>query len=199
MAGSQRPVNCPTLTFGFQLLCRAQRRRRCATPGCGTLPSPPPCTTGTSGRAGRPIATETYGKKREHGSDPGDLGWKRLIPFRLRSELAIYCVQSWNARRNGRDIAVGAGVLHAAKEGSNAGDDTACNTSVSAYLISAGPCWIMGLLQRLPRPITLRASRYRTFSRRWAFCPKTGDLWVKSKVARAAPTKGLHVSRVTRI
>jgi len=132
-------------------------------------PSAPASGAQGSGRAGRPIATETYGKKREHGSDPGDLGWKRLIPFRLRSELAIYCVQSWNARRNGRDIAVGAGVLHAAKEGSNAGDDTACNTSVSAYLISAGPCWIMGLLQRLPRPITLRASRYRTFSRRWAF------------------------------
>jgi len=119
--------------------------------------------------AGRPIATETYGKKREHGSDPGDLGWKRLIPFRLRSELAIYCVQSWNARRNGRDIAAEAGVLHAANGGFNAGGDTACNTSVSAYLISAWPGWIRRLLQRPPRPITLRASRYRTFSRRWAF------------------------------
>jgi len=55
------------------------------------------------------------------------------------------------------------------------GDDTACNTSVSAYLISAGPCWIRRLLQRPPRPITLRASRYRTFSRRWAFCPIPRD------------------------
>jgi len=28
---------------------------------------------------------------------------------------------------------------------------------------------------------------------------KTGGLWVTPKVARAAPTKGFHVSRVTRI
>ena len=37
-------------------------------------------------RAGRPIATETYGKKREHGSDSGDFGRKRLILFRCRPE-----------------------------------------------------------------------------------------------------------------
>ncbi len=30
-------------------------------------------------------------------------------------------------------------------------------------------------MQCLPRPITLRASRYRTFSRRWAFCPEEGS------------------------
>jgi len=41
------------------------------------------------------------------------------------------------------------------------GGNTACNTSVSAYLISAGPCWIRGLLQRLPRPITVGACNHR--------------------------------------
>ncbi len=37
-------------------------------------------------RVRRPIAAETYGKKREHGPDPGDFGRKRLIPFRRWSK-----------------------------------------------------------------------------------------------------------------
>jgi len=47
--------------------------------------------------AGRPIRTETYGKKREHGSDPSDFGQDGLILFRYRSGSAVRCVQSWRA------------------------------------------------------------------------------------------------------
>ncbi len=50
--------------------------------------------------AGRPIRTETYGKKREHGSDPADFEWKGLISFRNRLGMAVCCVQSWRAMDN---------------------------------------------------------------------------------------------------
>jgi len=40
-----------------------------------------------------------------------------LITFRYRSELLVCCVQSWNANGLGRDIAISAGVLHAANRG----------------------------------------------------------------------------------
>jgi len=51
-------------------------------------------------RGGRLIAAKTYGKKREHGRDPGDFERKGLIPFCHRPELLVCCVQSWRAMDN---------------------------------------------------------------------------------------------------
>ena len=51
-------------------------------------------------------------------------------------------MQSWRATRNGRNITIRPGVLHAANRGANTGEDIACNSSSQAdltRLVAAGP------------------------------------------------------------
>src|SRR5947209_19403212 len=57
--------------------------------------------------------------------------------------MAVYCVQSSRAISSARRIAVQPGVLHAANQGSKAGDDIACNprkeASASRETVLVGP------------------------------------------------------------
>ncbi len=67
------------------------------------------------------------------------------------------------------------GVLHATKRGANAGDDFACNTNPIGKLCAFNSRADQRFTAASARPGTLRASRYRTFSRGWAFRPKNGQ------------------------
>ncbi len=51
--------------------------------------------------------------------------WRTAGTFCCRDRVAVYCVHSWRATRNGPHSAARPSVLHAANRGSNAGDDIA--------------------------------------------------------------------------
>lgn len=121
--------------------------------------------------ARKPIRAKTYGKKRERGRNSYDFDREVAFLLRFRYGMPVYCVQSWRASRNGRNVIAMTGVLHAINRGANAGDHFASNTTAIDERNPLKPDGIGGSRSHLPRSRALRASRYRKFSRGWAFCP----------------------------
>jgi hypothetical protein len=108
-------------------------------------------------RGGGPIRAIVHGKKREHG--PNSYNFDRDIPdlVRERHKRAVYCMQSWNAIRIGRDGVLTTGVLHAANWGVQGGGSHCVqyrhrNADRPGKTLCSAP---------QPRHTTLRAIRYR--------------------------------------